>query len=254
MDDHLDSVLHVSSIGERGGNGHAKQILPKFIPVVGSQKEQGRSFNHDGKNYIIGGLFQGKKEGYAFRRGESGIGYYLDNSSANNNGKRNRDNDSNDYNEKRRKNSDNGCDDSDNDHDSDLDDADGNNKQNEIEKLLKKADEVEIEPLNPITLKQLLVSIEKKVNKNQKLRIKYSDEPAKFMDSEIELNDDIQELYTLAASPELYPNLSGDNKSVSMILQLIAHENTDISVAVIGLLQELLDIESLGEDTVSSKE
>lgn len=39
------------------------------------------------------------------------------------------------------------------------------------------------------------------------MRMKYSTEPEKFMESEIELHADINDLYALAASPELYPIL-----------------------------------------------
>ena len=36
------------------------------------------------------------------------------------------------------------------------------------------------------------------------MRVKYSAEPEKFMESEVELHAEINELYALAASPELY--------------------------------------------------
>jgi Catenin-beta-like, Arm-motif containing nuclear len=39
---------------------------------------------------------------------------------------------------------------------------------------------------------------------NQMMRVKYSAEPEKFMESEVELHAEINELYALAASPELY--------------------------------------------------
>ena len=37
------------------------------------------------------------------------------------------------------------------------------------------------------------------------MRMKHSDEPEKFMESELELHAEINELYAIAASPELYP-------------------------------------------------
>lgn len=77
--------------------------------------------------------------------------------------------------------------------------------------------------------------------------MKYSDEPEKFMESEIELNAEIQELFAVAASPELYPILV-QMGSVTSILGMITHENTDISIATINLLQEMTDVDSVLEE------
>ena len=67
------------------------------------------------------------------------------------------------------------------------------------------------------SLKQMLLSFEKKINKNQKLRMKHPDEPDKFMESEIDLNTEISNLNAIAASPDLYPILV-QTGSVSSIL------------------------------------
>lgn len=67
------------------------------------------------------------------------------------------------------------------------------------------------------------------------------------MESELELNNEIQELYALAASPELYPILLESGSLVS-VLGMITHENTDISIAAIGLIQEMTDPTTLLEE------
>lgn len=77
--------------------------------------------------------------------------------------------------------------------------------QSAIEKLIEESEDIEIEMLNSESLKKLLLSFEKKINKNQKLRMKYPDEPEKFMDSEVELHEELNNLYAISASPELYP-------------------------------------------------
>ncbi|XP_015919518.1 beta-catenin-like protein 1 [Parasteatoda tepidariorum] len=100
--------------------------------------------------------------------------------------------------------------------------------------------------LDDTTLKKLLLSFEKKVLKNQELRIKFPDQPEKFMDSEIELNDILLEMHVIATQPDLYHILVELN-SVSTILGLLTHENTDISIAVVDLLQEMTDIDTLNE-------
>lgn len=106
--------------------------------------------------------------------------------------------------------------------------------------------DTDIDVLDETNLKKLILNFEKKVLKNQELRIKYPDLPEKFMDSEVELNDILQEMHIIATQPELYPVLVELN-AVQSILGLLSHENTDISIGVVDLLQELTDVDSLHE-------
>jgi beta-catenin-like protein 1 len=76
-----------------------------------------------------------------------------------------------------------------------------------IEQLLAKGDAADIEELDLSGLKQLLLAFEKKINKNQNMRVKFPDEPAKFVESEIELDDEIKRMHSIAAVPELYPQV-----------------------------------------------
>ena len=62
----------------------------------------------------------------------------------------------------------------------------------------------------------------------------------------MELHEAIQELHALATVPELY-ELAVEQKLGPALLGLLSHENTDISVAVVNLLQELTDIDTLNE-------
>jgi len=82
--------------------------------------------------------------------------------------------------------------------------------------------------------------------------MKYPNEPSKFMESEIELNDQIQELYAIAAYPELYIDFV-NNGSVPSILGMVTHENTDISLSAIGLLQELIEPDTILEEPETIK-
>uniref|UniRef100_A0A182N491 Beta-catenin-like protein 1 N-terminal domain-containing protein n=1 Tax=Anopheles dirus TaxID=7168 RepID=A0A182N491_9DIPT len=95
-------------------------------------------------------------------------------------------------------------------------------------------------------LKKMLLLFEKRVLKNQEMRIKFPDHAEKFMESEIELNDAIQELHALATVPDLY-SLLVDLNGVASLLELLSHQNSDISVAVVDLLQELTDVDILHE-------
>lgn len=100
--------------------------------------------------------------------------------------------------------------------------------------------------LDDTNLKKLILSFEKKVLKNQELRIKFPDHPEKFMDSEIELNDVIHEMHVIATQPDLY-HILVELSCVPSILGLLTHENTDIAIAAVDLLQEMTDIDTLNE-------
>lgn len=71
------------------------------------------------------------------------------------------------------------------------------------------------------------------------------------MDSEVELHESIQELHALATDSELY-NLAVELSLPSILLGLLAHENSDISCAVVDLLQELTDSDTLTENEDST--
>jgi len=81
--------------------------------------------------------------------------------------------------------------------------------------------------------------LERKQAKNAEMRVKYADDPQKFMESEVELNTAIQEMHVIAAEPEYYYVMVEQN-TVQMLLQLLAHENADIVSAVCNLLQVFL--------------
>ncbi|KAF0297570.1 Beta-catenin-like protein 1 [Amphibalanus amphitrite] len=104
-------------------------------------------------------------------------------------------------------------------------------------------EEPQVEPLDENLLKRLILQLEKRTLRNQEMRTKYADAPERFLDSELELHESIQALHAVATGPELYPRLVGLG-AVSSLLALLAHENTDIAIAVIDLLQELTDVET----------
>ena len=93
----------------------------------------------------------------------------------------------------------------------------------------------------------MLLSFEKKVLKNQEMRVKFPDMPEKFMESELELNDEVQKLHVIATVPEHYTILVETNV-IQTVLGLISHDNSDISTAVIDFLQELTDEGAMSDD------
>ncbi|XP_064611827.1 beta-catenin-like protein 1 [Liolophura sinensis] len=123
----------------------------------------------------------------------------------------------------------------------------GGISEEQREKILKMVEEEpETEPMDETTLKKMLLQFEKRVYKNQEMRVKFPDLPEKFMESEVELHDMIQELHVIATAPELYHVLVELN-TVQSLLQLLTHDNTDIALAVVDLLQELTDVDTLNE-------
>jgi hypothetical protein len=58
----------------------------------------------------------------------------------------------------------------------------------------------------------------------------------RFMESELELHDAIEELHAISVAPQLYPLLLPMAVPHSL-LALVAHDNTDIAAAVLDLLQ-----------------
>lgn len=72
------------------------------------------------------------------------------------------------------------------------------------------------------------------------------------MESEVELHTTLTELRALATVPELYPRLV-ELGAIPSLLELLAHENTDIAIAVVNLLQELTDVDTLNESQEGSE-
>ncbi|XP_058792146.1 beta-catenin-like protein 1 [Phymastichus coffea] len=114
--------------------------------------------------------------------------------------------------------------------------------QEQKENIIKlvESEAAEIEPLDETNLKRMILLFEKRALRNQEMRVKFPDQPDKFMESELELHDVLQELHAVATNPELYPQMV-ELSVVPSLLELLAHENTDISVRVVDLLQELTE-------------
>ncbi|KAL1612890.1 hypothetical protein SLS60_001120 [Paraconiothyrium brasiliense] len=89
-------------------------------------------------------------------------------------------------------------------------------------------------------LRKVTLNFEKKVNKNASLRAKYEDDPTKFMESEGDLDESIKGLSILSEHSELYEEFAKSAASTKLV-ELLAHENTDIAIAAIEMISELTD-------------
>jgi len=121
----------------------------------------------------------------------------------------------------------------------------GNPSAEEILRLVEQ--EPQVDALDENVLKRLILQLEKRTLKNQEMRTKHADQPERFLDSELALHEAIQALHAVATGPELYPRLV-DLGAVASLLALLAHDNTDIAIAVIDLLQELTDVDTDSEE------
>uniref|UniRef100_A0A672J4Z9 Catenin, beta like 1 n=1 Tax=Salarias fasciatus TaxID=181472 RepID=A0A672J4Z9_SALFA len=129
-----------------------------------------------------------------------------------------------------------------------MDEGTGDRKK-VLEKLMDQdEEEPEAEPVDESSVKKMILTFEKRSYKNQELRIKFPDNPEKFMESELDLNDIIQEMHVIATMPDLY-HLLVELNAVHSLLGLLSHENTDILSLPhpFGLSGELTDIDTLHE-------
>lgn len=70
--------------------------------------------------------------------------------------------------------------------------------------------------------------------------MKYSEDPSKFMDSEVDLDESLQNLFALVNSPDLYPNFIQTN-ILNSLINLLLHENRDLAADTVQLLTTLTD-------------
>ena len=104
-----------------------------------------------------------------------------------------------------------------------------------------------VEILDVTAIKRLLLGFEKQVLKNQEMRVKFPDQPDKFMESEIELNEELQKLQVISTVPELY-NILIELNIIQTLVGILCHDNSDIAIAVVDLIQQLTDADLDNDD------
>eukprot|EP01117_Protostelium_nocturnum_P015016 TRINITY_DN5780_c0_g1_i1.p1 TRINITY_DN5780_c0_g1~~TRINITY_DN5780_c0_g1_i1.p1 ORF type:complete len:530 (+),score=240.99 TRINITY_DN5780_c0_g1_i1:181-1590(+) len=115
------------------------------------------------------------------------------------------------------------------------------------EAILKMVNEAEeVESLDEVSIKRMILTLEKKMNENLFQRSKYGEDPEKFLESEMELDEELKKMQILSTAPEFYPLLAKLG-AVSSLVSLFTHENVDIVVDLISLLFELTDPDTLTE-------
>ncbi|KAJ3136177.1 hypothetical protein HK100_001951 [Physocladia obscura] len=96
------------------------------------------------------------------------------------------------------------------------------------------------------SLKKNVLKLERAITKNEEMRVRFPDDPLKFIDSEADLDQELHNLMGVSAAPELYPHLV-QLGTISSLLNLLEHPNTDIAIMTIRLLSELTDDDVVAE-------
>ncbi|CAG8622657.1 11207_t:CDS:10, partial [Funneliformis caledonium] len=120
-------------------------------------------------------------------------------------------------------------------------------EQKRILDLVDQTDIEEPEILDLTGMRKMVIKFQKALSKNQELRVKYPDDPTKFMESETDLDQEIKHLLTLTEVPDLYSQVVELGAAAS-IVSLLSHENTDITIDAIELLNELTDEDVVAEN------
>ncbi|TDL29730.1 DUF1716-domain-containing protein [Rickenella mellea] len=108
----------------------------------------------------------------------------------------------------------------------------------------------DLEDLTITGIRRILLRFERAVNKNQDQRSKYPDDPTKFIDSEADLDSSTKAMFPLAQKPVLaYPEIVKSG-TLAMLVGLLSHENVDIVIDAVEVIDEFTDEEvgNEGED------
>lgn len=89
-------------------------------------------------------------------------------------------------------------------------------------------------------LKRMLQKFARTVAKNSQMRSKYCEQPLKYADSEADLAESVNVLTSISSVPEHFPVLVQMDTHTA-ILGLLSHENIDIALSAVALLEELTD-------------
>jgi beta-catenin-like protein 1 len=97
-----------------------------------------------------------------------------------------------------------------------------------------------------------LKSLKDKINNNLSLRKRFSEDPEKYIDSEIDLHEEIKVLQRIAAYSNLIP-IFIDNEGVQLLISILSHPNPDIINDSVVLIEEITDSDFL-QDLSEPKE
>ncbi|CAI7611012.1 unnamed protein product [Penicillium palitans] len=101
-------------------------------------------------------------------------------------------------------------------------------------------DEAPLEKFDSAWVRRFALNFEKKISKNAELRAKFESDPQKFMTSEADLDTEIKGLSILSEHSDLYEEFAKMG-CVASLTSLLSHENADIAIDVVQIINELTD-------------
>lgn len=106
--------------------------------------------------------------------------------------------------------------------------------EEERQKILQFVEQEELtgEILDEAELRRMILLFEKRNLRNQEMRIKFPENPEKFMESEIALHGMIEQLKLVATVPDLY-SIFVDLRTIPSLLELLSHQNTGTNVELL---------------------
>lgn len=97
-------------------------------------------------------------------------------------------------------------------------------------------------------IRHVILRLEKAITRNQEMRLRFANEPQRFMDSEIRLDAEIEALgAALSNDPSSYTEFVRLS-SLDSCLSLLMHENVDIVIGIVKLFHDLFDVETAEEE------
>ncbi|GFE53159.1 beta-catenin family protein, putative [Babesia ovis] len=104
--------------------------------------------------------------------------------------------------------------------------------------------EEEREGITAANLRRHVTLLEKRLLRNQQVRLEYPDDPERWVKSEVDLDEQIQLFRDICAQPELFEPLE-ELGGLRVLRDTLSHPNIDIAIATLTVLAELIDPESL---------
>lgn len=97
------------------------------------------------------------------------------------------------------------------------------------------------------SLRKQLLRFERAINRNAEMRVKHADNPARFIDSEADLDAELKGLLVLTTQPGLFYTEFVKLGGAASLVGLLSHENADIAAAAIEVIEELTDDDVLDQ-------
>jgi len=104
-----------------------------------------------------------------------------------------------------------------------------------------------VQEMDEAKARAAVARLNKAVATNSVMRSKYPDDPTKFMQSEVDVDEALMALKELAVAPQLY-DLFISLGGCETLASLFTHENDNVHVSVLSLLAELINADALALD------